>query len=147
MKLPCPLNCPCVVGDFCWRKIATQASRLVYHPWCSPTLTGSSALPAMILLCCAFPCLVTQSCLTLLTPRTVAQQAPLSMGFSRQECWSGLPFLTSGDLPDLGIKLASPKSPALAGGFFTTAPPEKPQGKYVPRSDVHSLSTYIVSVI
>ena len=63
------------------------------------------------------------------------------MGFFRQECWSGPAFLTSGNLPDLGIKLA------LAGGFFTTVPPEKPQGKYVPRSELHSLSTYIVAVI
>ena len=51
------------------------------------------------------------------TPWTVAYQAPLSMGFSRQECWSGLPFPSLGDLPDPGIK---PASPALAGGFFTT---------------------------
>ena len=51
---------------------------------------------------------------------TVARQAPLSMGFSRQEYWSGLPFPPPGDLPEPGIKPASPKSPALAGGFFTT---------------------------
>ena len=57
------------------------------------------------------------------TPWTVAQQAPLSMGFPRQEYWSGLPFPSSRDLPDPGIKSASP---ALAGGFFTTNSPEKP---------------------
>ena len=51
---------------------------------------------------------------------TVARQAPLSMGFSRQEYWSGLPFPTPGDLPDPGIKPASLRSPALAGRFFTT---------------------------
>ena len=56
---------------------------------------------------------------------TVVHQVPLCMGFSRQEYWSGLPFLTTGDLPDPGIKLASPVSPALAGGFFTTEPPGK----------------------
>ena len=55
------------------------------------------------------------------TPWTVARQAPLSMGFSRQEYWSGLPFLSPGDLPDLRIKPASLTSPALAGGFFTTS--------------------------
>ena len=44
------------------------------------------------------------------TPWTVAQQAPLSMGFSRQEHWSGLPFPSPGDLPDPGIE---PRSPAL----------------------------------
>ena len=55
-------------------------------------------------------------------PWTVACQAPLSMGFSRQEYLSGLPFTLSGDLPDPGIE---PMSPALAGGFFTTEPPGK----------------------
>ena len=49
------------------------------------------------------------------TPWTVACQAPLSMGFSRQEYWSGLPFPSPGYLPYPGIK---PVSPALAGGFF-----------------------------
>ena len=43
----------------------------------------------------------------------VARQAALSMGFSRQECWSGLPFLPSGDLLDTGIEPPSPASPAL----------------------------------
>ena len=52
---------------------------------------------------------------------TVAHQAPQSMGFSRQEYWSGLPFLPPGDLPDSGIEPVSPVSPALAGGFFTTS--------------------------
>ena len=51
---------------------------------------------------------------------TVACQAPLSMGFSRQEYWSRLPCLPPGDLPELGIELASLMSPALAAGFFTT---------------------------
>ena len=52
---------------------------------------------------------------------TVACQAPLSMGFSGQVSWSGLPCLPPGDLPDPGIKPASLMSPALAGGFFTTS--------------------------
>ena len=56
---------------------------------------------------------------------TVAHQASLSTEFSRQEYWSGLPF-PSTDLPDPGIKPASPGSPALAGEFFTTVPPGKP---------------------
>ena len=56
------------------------------------------------------------------SPWTVACQAPLSMGFSRQEYLSGLPFTFSGDLPDPGIK---PMSPALAGGFFISEPPGK----------------------
>ena len=53
---------------------------------------------------------VTQSCPTLCDPWTVAHQAPLSMGFSRQEYWSGLPLPTPGDLPEPGIE---PRSPAL----------------------------------
>ena len=52
---------------------------------------------------------------------TVACQAPPSTGFSRQEYWSGLPCPPPGDLLDLGIKLASSMSPAVAGGFFTTS--------------------------
>ena len=53
------------------------------------------------------------------TPWTVIHQAPLSMGFFKQEYWSGLPFPPPGDLPDQGIK---PTSPVLARGFFNTAP-------------------------
>ena len=57
------------------------------------------------------------------TPWTVAHQAPLSVGFSRQEYWSGWPFPPPEDLPYPGIK---PGSPALAGKFFTTEPPGNP---------------------
>ena len=57
------------------------------------------------------------------TPRTVAHRAPLSMGFPRQEYWSGLPFPSPGDLPVPGIE---PGSPALASGFFTTEPTGRP---------------------
>ena len=57
------------------------------------------------------------------TPWTVARQAPLSMGFSRREHWSGLPFPSPGDLPSPMIK---PMSPAVAGRFFTTELPGKP---------------------
>ena len=57
------------------------------------------------------------------TPWTVAYQASPSMGFSRQEYQSGLPFPSPGDLPDPGIE---PKSLALAGRFFTATPPRKP---------------------
>ena len=53
-------------------------------------------------------------------PWTVACQAPLSMGFSKQEYWSGLPFPPPGDLSDQRIEPASLMSPALAGRFFTT---------------------------
>ena len=57
------------------------------------------------------------------TPWTVAHQAPLSMGFSRQEYWSGLPFPSPGDLPDPGIE---PGSPALEADALTSEPPGKP---------------------
>ena len=50
----------------------------------------------------------------------------MSMGFSRQEHWSVLPFPTPGDLPNPRIELTSLASLALAGGFFTTEPPKKP---------------------
>ena len=54
------------------------------------------------------------------TPWTAAHQAPLSMGFSRQEYWSGLPSPPPQDLPDPEVELVSLMSPALAGRFFTT---------------------------
>ena len=60
---------------------------------------------------------------------TVTHQAPLSLGFSRQEYWSGLPFPHAEDLPYPGIEPASPVSLALASRFFTTEPLEKPRIK------------------
>ena len=66
---------------------------------------------------------VAQSCPTLCDSRTVAHQAPPSMGFSRQEYWSGLPFLSPGDLPDPGIE---PRSPKLQADALTSAPPGNP---------------------
>ena len=57
---------------------------------------------------------------------TIAFQSPLSMDFSRQEHWSGLPCPPPGDLPDPGVKPPSPAPPALACRFFTTGPPGKP---------------------
>ena len=67
------------------------------------------------------------SCVQLFaTPWTVARQAPLSVGFSRQEYWSEVPFPTPGALPNPGMEAVSLVSPALAGGFFTTGPLEKP---------------------
>ena len=61
-------------------------------------------------------------------PWTVAHQAPLSMEFSKQEYWSGLPLPPPEDLPNPGIKPTSNVSPRLAGGLFTTEPP----GKHLP---------------
>ena len=66
--------------------------------------------------------LVTKSCPTL--ANSMDCQSPPSMGFSRQECWSGLPFPSPGGLPNPGTETACQ---ALAGGFFTTEKPGKPQ--------------------
>ena len=62
----------------------------------------------------------------LVTPRTLAHQAPLFMGFSRQKYWIGLPFPTLAGLPHPGIQPASLASPTLAGEFFTIVPSGKP---------------------
>ena len=61
------------------------------------------------------------------TPWTVADQAPPSMGFSRQEYWSGLPFPSPGDLPDPGIE---PGSPILQADALTSEPPGKPHSPH-----------------
>ena len=58
-----------------------------------------------------------------MTPWSIAHQAPLSMGFPRQEYWNGLPFPSPGDLPDPGIE---PRSPALKANALTLEPPGKP---------------------
>ena len=63
-----------------------------------------------------------QSCTTLYNPWTVASQASLSMGFSREKHWGRLAFPSPGDLPRPEIKPVSPWFPALAGGFFTIDP-------------------------
>ena len=69
------------------------------------------------------PCMISRFiCVPLFViPWIVAHQVPLSKGFSRQEYWSGLPFPSSGDLPDARIEPMSLASPALAGRFFTTS--------------------------
>ena len=60
------------------------------------------------------------------TPWTVAHQAPPSMGFSRQEYWSGLPFPSPGEIPNPGIE---PRSPALQADALTSEPPGKPKAE------------------
>ena len=66
--------------------------------------------------------LVAQSCPTLCDLIDCSHQAPLSMGVSRQEYWSGLPCPPPGDLPNPDIKCLTLASPALAGGAFNTEP-------------------------
>ena len=70
---------------------------------------------------------VAQLCPTLCNPWTVVHPAPLSMGFSRQEYWSGLPFPSPGDLPNLGNK---PRSPTLQADALTSAPQNKTKTNY-----------------
>ena len=67
-----------------------------------------------------------QSCRLFATLWTVVCQAPLFMGFPRQEYWSGVPFPPPGDLPDPAIKPASPVSPAFQEDSLPTEPPRKP---------------------
>ena len=70
-------------------------------------------------------CSVMSSQVTLCDPMSCTPQSPLSMGFSRQEYWSRVPFPTPEDLPEPRIEPMSLASPALAGGFFTILPPGK----------------------
>ena len=78
-------------------------------------LLQSSPSPAAV---CMLSCSVVSDSVT---PWTVAHHVLLSMEFSRQEYWSGVPFSASGGLPNPGIKPTSLESPAFAGGFFTAA--------------------------
>ena len=84
------------------------AKRSVQAPW------WKSLTPAFLWVAVVS---ITQSCLTLVTPWSVARQALLSMGFSRQEYWSGLPFFSPGDLPDPEIE---PRSPVLQSDSLPT---------------------------
>ena len=104
---------------------AVRESRSMQGPLRPGLKTGTRSLPVHALLLSCGRCFV--------TPWTVACQAPLSVGFSRQECWSGWPCPPPGDIPDPGIKPTSLISPALAGGeflwvffpFLPLAPPGK----------------------
>ena len=80
-------------------------------------------------------CLVALLCLTLWDPWTVTRHAPLSVGFSRQEYWSELPFPQPGDLPNPGIE---PGSPALQADSLPSELPGKPSKVVLIINDMHS---------
>ena len=86
----------------------------------SPLLEARALLIGCLLVLLLFSLRVVSD--SFVTPWSVAHQAPLSMGFPRQEYWSGLSFPSLGDLPNPGIE---PVSPTLADRFFTTEPPGK----------------------
>ena len=71
---------------------------------------------------------IAQSCPTLCNPMDCSLSGSFSMGFSRQECWSGLPFPSPGDLPNPGIE---PGSPSLQADALPSEPPEKPANRNI----------------
>ena len=131
-------------------KIHGQQSLVVYCPWSHKQLDTTEWLSTLsytsftevwdteaTALCCVFILISIDSnpvCVLsrfshvrlFVTLCTVASQAPLSMGFSRQEYWSGLPCSPPGDLLDPGMVPVSLMSPALPGRFFTTSTTEHP---------------------
>ena len=102
-----------------WKFIQSYYVRHEYH--------GSMLRHHTVTICsfCWCSCMFSHVQLTV-TLWGIAHQTPLSMEFSRQEYWSGLPFPAPEGLPDPGVETVSPASPALAGGLFTTKPPGKP---------------------
>ena len=100
--------------------------------WCHFIILKNFYWSLVDLQCCVsfrYVCvLVAQSSLTLCDPWTVAHWAPLSMEFSRQEYWSGLPFPPPGYLPNLGIE---PRSPTLQADSLPFEPSGKPSSRYI----------------
>ena len=106
-QFPVPLQPKLRLDSLC------KAQRI--YLWKTPTIHITWSEDSFWIVCV----LCAQSHLSLCSPTDCNPQAPLSMGFSRQEYWSGLPFPPPGDPPDPGIKLMPLESPSLAG-FFTT---------------------------
>ena len=102
----------------------------------------SAYIKGMLILCCRLlPSLCELSCSLMsdsLQPHGlyIARQAPLSLGFSRQEYWSGFPCPSPGDLAHPGIECASLKSPSLAGGFFITSATLEAQFSVVAKTEL-----------
>ena len=112
--------------------LGPRFARTMCRAW-SPR--DSSRIPIRCSVCvCVCVCQWLSRVRLFATPWTAAHQAPLSLGFSRQEYWSGLPCPSPEDLPDPGIEPMTPVSPALAGGFFTTSADEAQKGDLTPHS-------------
>ena len=79
-------------------------------------------------------CLAARLCVTICAPADCSPQAPPSMGFSRQDHWTGVPCRPPGDLPDSGTEFMSLRSPALTGGFLTTTVTGEVPGRPPPHS-------------
>ena len=104
-------NCTQYSDNLYCKRILKRMNICIIEALCCTPKTAAAAAAAKSL----------QSCLTLCSPMDYIQQAPLSLGFSRQEYWSGLPFPLSKNLPDPGIESAFLTSPTLAGRFLTTS--------------------------
>ena len=121
-----PLQYSCLENHMdggAWSRLLSMGSQRVRHDWeTSLILTLNLSTKVNYI---SSVCWVTESCLTLVMPWTVACQAPLSIGFSRQEYWSGLPFPSPGNLLDPGIE---PRSPALEADSFTVWVTREPHG-------------------
>ena len=104
---------------------------------CSSTPSDPALRLYSLPVCCRFSCVWLFATLW-----TVAHQAPLSIGFSRQEYWSGLPCCTLGELPDSGIKTASPAPPALQMDYLLLSHRGSPYVHYA--SGIWSTSLYML---
>ena len=116
------INCLCLETILCLKLISISALRLCFMKICHKVIMFLLLTSSLMLLLSMRVCILNhfRRIQLFVTLWTVVLRALLSMGFSRQEYWSGLPCLPPGDLPCPGIKPASPTSPALADGFFTT---------------------------
>ena len=157
-----PLQCSCLEnprdGGAWWAALSGVAQSWTRLKQLSSSSNNSQSLFPRKFIRPTYMCMRAkslQSCLTLCNPMDCSPQAPLSMGFSRQKYWSGLPLPSPGDLPDPGVKPSSPLSAAVAGTLFSSvccggrhpllcllrwqavslslAPPEKPRPMYFPQ--------------